>query len=84
MTPSLRVMTFRESVDDYDYARILEDLVVRGRENQADVGAGEQVISNIGRFFYNSVHWSQNDAWYLEQRDRMARAIVQLAGAMDR
>lgn len=84
VTPSLRVMTFRESVDDYDYARILEDLVVRGRETRADVSAGEQVISNIGRFFYSSVHWSQNDAWYLEQRDRMARAIVQLEGAMNR
>jgi len=27
ITPSLRVMTYRESVDDYEYARILEDLL---------------------------------------------------------
>ena len=28
--------------------------------------------------FVGPVHWSQNDAWYLELRERMARSIEQL------
>ena len=78
ITPSLRVETFREAVDDYEYARILEDLVVLGRQQGVDVTAGEQIIADISRFFQNSVHWSQNDAWLLDLRHRMAQAIMEL------
>jgi hypothetical protein len=78
ITPSLRLETFRESVDDYEYARILEDLVTLGRDTGADVSAAEAILRDLSRFFPSNTHWSQNDAWYLELRDRMARAIVQL------
>ena len=78
VTPSLRVMTFRESVDDYEYARILENFVIQGKKKGVDVSEAEQVIKDIDRFFYNSVQWSQNDAWYLDLRDRMAAAIVDM------
>ena len=78
VTPSLRVMTYRESVDDYEYAHILEELVIQGRKKGVDVSEAEQVIKDIDRFFFNSVQWSQNDAWYLDLRDRMAAAIVGL------
>ncbi len=43
-----------------------------------DVSEAEQVIKDIDRFFFNSVQWSQNVAWYLNLRDRMAAAIVGL------
>ncbi|MBB75516.1 MAG: hypothetical protein CMJ75_13500 [Planctomycetaceae bacterium] len=78
ITPSLRVMTYRESVDDYEYARLLEDLIAVGRRQGADVAAGEEVLGDIARMFPGSVEWTLNDAWYLELRDRMARAIVDL------
>jgi len=35
-------MTFRKAVDDYDYARILEGLVTRGKGAGLNVQAGEQ------------------------------------------
>jgi len=76
ITPSLRLETFRESIDDYEYARLLEDLVAAGRQSGRDVSEGEAVLQDIRRFFASKTHWSQNDAWYLELRDRMARAIV--------
>jgi Glycoside hydrolase 123 N-terminal domain/Glycoside hydrolase 123, catalytic domain len=82
--PSLRVMTFRESVEDYDYAIILEELIAIGRNKGVDVSKGEAAIKDIERFFYSSVHWSQNDAWYLDLRDRMARAIVELKEKMNK
>ncbi len=76
ITPSLRVMTFRESVDDYEYARILEDLVSRGRKQGVDVTVARRVLDDIRRLFPGTVEWTLNDAWYLELRERMAQAIV--------
>ena len=78
ITPSLRLETYREAIDDYEYARLLEDLVVAGRQAGRDVSPGEAVLDDIQRFFASNTHWSQNDAWYLELRDRMARAVVML------
>ncbi|MBI3921581.1 MAG: DUF4091 domain-containing protein [Armatimonadetes bacterium] len=78
VTPSLRIMTFREGVEDYDYARILERLVAEADKKGVDVSKGKAVLRDTERLFHNSVHWSQNDAWYLDLRDRMARAIVSL------
>ena len=78
ITPSLRLETYREAIDDYEYARMLEDLVVAGRQAGRDVSKGEAVLNDIKRFFASNTHWSQNDAWYLELRDRMARALVML------
>ena len=71
-------MTYRESVDDYEYARLLEDLIAAGRRQEVDVTVGEAIVADIARMFPGSVEWTLNDAWYLELRDRMARAIVDL------
>jgi hypothetical protein len=78
ITPSLRLETYREAIDDYEYARMLEDLVAAGRKAGRDVSKGEAVLNDIKRFFASNTHWSQNDAWYLELRERMARAIVMM------
>ena len=78
VTPSLRIMTFRESVDDYEYARILEELVERAKSKGDDVSDAAHVLDDIQRMFPSSVEWTLNDAWYLQLRDRMARAIVRL------
>ena len=78
IVPSLRVMTYREGVDDYEYAYILEQLVAKAEAKGVNTLPAKAVLKDIKRFFYSSVHWSQNDAWYLDLRDRMARAIVNL------
>ena len=78
IVPSLRVMTYRESVNDYEYAKILEDLIAAGEKKGVDVSEGKAILLDIDRFFYNSVHWSQNDAWYLDLREKMANTIVKL------
>ena len=36
------------------------------------------MLNDSSRFFASNTHWSQNDAWYLDLRNRMARAIVTL------
>lgn len=76
IVPSLRIETYREGVDDFEYAKILEDLIAQGESRGVDVSQAKKVLAEIGRFFPSSVHWSQNDAWYLDLRDRMARTIV--------
>ncbi len=83
ITPSLRLATFRESVDDFEYARILEDLVKAGRKKSVDTAEAERALSDIRRFFPQNTNWSQNDAWFLELRDRMARQIVALRSRLD-
>ena len=40
-------------------------------------------MNDISRFFPSTVHWSQNDAWFLELRERIARAIEGLRRAGD-
>ena len=83
IVPSLRLMTYREGVDDYEYARILEDLVARAQVKGIDASPAKSLLNEIPRFFYNSVHWSQNDAWYLDLRHQMAQAIVELKKAIN-
>ena len=78
IVPSLRIQTYREGVDDFEYAKILEDLVATARLRGEDVSEAEIVLKDIERFFPSTVHWSQNDTWYLDLRDRMARAIMAL------
>ena len=83
ITPSLRLSTFRESGDDFEYARMLEDLVKAGRKKSVDTREAERALSDIRRFFPENTNWSQNDAWFLELRDRMARQIVALRARLD-
>ncbi len=83
ITPSLRLSTFHESVDDFEYARILEDLVKAGRKRSVDTRAAERALSDIRRFFPENTNWSQNDAWFLELRERLAREIVTLQARLD-
>jgi hypothetical protein len=83
IVPSLRLETFRESADDYEYAMILEKLMGQAKTKGLDVSRAQAIMDQINRFFYNPVLWSQNDAWYLDLRDRMAAAIVDLKHKLD-
>jgi Domain of unknown function (DUF4091) len=78
VVPSLRLMTYRECVDEYEYAWMLERLIGRARQGGLDVSDQQRVLADLKRFFVGRVHWSLNDAWYLERRERMARSIEQL------
>ena len=78
IVPSLRVMTYREGVDDFEYAKILEDLVAAAGKKGIDASEAKAVLTDMKRFFYKGVLWSQNDAWYIDLRHRIATAIVTL------
>ncbi|MFL2870732.1 MAG: glycoside hydrolase domain-containing protein [Pirellulaceae bacterium] len=78
ITPSLRVMTFRESVDDYEYARMLDDLIERAEQLGVDTAKARAVLGEISSMFPGTVEWTLNDAWYANLRDRMAESIVDL------
>ena len=78
IVPSLRIMTYREGVDDYEYAYMLEQLIQDAEAEGVDTSQARSVLADIERFFFSTVHWSQNDAWYLDLRDRMARQIGHL------
>ena len=78
IVPSLRVEAYRESVDDYEYAVILEGLIAEADTKGVDAAEAKSVLRDISRFFPSMVHWSQNDAWFLDLRERIARAIERL------
>jgi len=78
ITPSLRLMTFRESVDDFDYAFLLEQLVQRADRRRVPTTRAKLALRQISQLFASNTHWSQNDAWYLELRDRIATEIEKL------
>ena len=78
ITPSLRVMTYREGVDDFEYAWLLEQLLKKAKEQGVDAAKQQAVYDDISRFFYSTMLWSQNDEWYLDLRHRIARAVVEL------
>jgi hypothetical protein len=78
VTPSLRLEAFRESVDDFEYASMLEELVKTGRKKSIEMKSAERALSDIKRFFPENTNWSQNAAWLLQLRDRLAREIVKL------
>lgn len=78
ITPSIRVLTHRLAVQDYEYAWLLRNLIESARGKGADVSEAEATLEEISRFFENSNHWSQNDAWFLTLRERMAEAITGL------
>lgn len=82
ITPSLRLETYRESVDDYEYAWILEQLIERGRQRGLDVATEQALLDELDRFFPSATIWSQNDAWYVAYRQRLARAIATLTGRL--
>ncbi|MBL4702056.1 MAG: DUF4091 domain-containing protein [Phycisphaeraceae bacterium] len=82
ITPSLRLETFRESVTDYDYAMMLEELMTQAKAKNIDTSNANVVRNDIDRLFNGHTNWTQNDAWYLDLRQRMADAIVTLRHAL--
>jgi hypothetical protein len=83
ITPSLRLESFRQAVNDYEYAFMLENLVKDCNEKDLEVENAESVLSDVRRLFSEDTHWSQNSAWYLDLRKRMAEAIVELKTKLD-
>ena len=53
-------------------------MVSEGKKKGIDVSGAEKVIKDIERFFYSNVNRSQNDAFSLDLRDRVAKTIVNL------
>ena len=78
VTPSLRMEIHREGVDDYEYAWLLERAMRAAEQAGTDVSAARAVFADVRRFFHNANLWSQNDAYFLELRERMAEAIERL------
>ena len=78
ITPSLRIQTYREGVDDYEYACILEDLMVKAKKRGVSTAKAQRIMRDIRRMFPGPAEWTLNDAWYIDLRERMARAIVEL------
>jgi len=76
--PSLRLEAFRQSINDYEYAYLLENLISKGDKKGVNTESAKSVLRKISDFFPENTNWSQNAWWYLELRKQMAEAIVEL------
>jgi hypothetical protein len=85
ITPSLRLETFRDGVNDYDYAIMLEQFIADAdAQGGIDTAHARATLEQINQLFFANTNWSQNDAWYRLLRDRIAEDIVALRRAIER
>lgn len=78
VTPSLRMEVFREAVNDYEYAWLLENLISAAEKKGIGMDAAKRLLQDIDKSFFNSVFWTQNDSWILDLRERLAAEITAL------
>jgi len=82
ITPSLRMETWREGVEDFEYVTILRQVMTDAAVSGIDTASAQAVIDDFERMFHDQVHWSVNDEFYLKQRDMVAQKIEELIGAI--
>jgi hypothetical protein len=77
ITPSLRLVLFRDGVEDFEYGAILERLVRAAPVGDRKRAQGEKALALARRPFINPVQWSLGEAYWSEARAAVAQAIEQ-------
>ena len=81
VVPSLRLVLFRDGVEDYEYATLLERLLASARSRDAKVKRAEAALSRYRRQFVSPVTWASGEAYWNDVRSAMAEAIEDLTCA---
>ena len=75
VTPSCRLETFREGIEDYEYMLILSDWIDTASANGVDTTTAVSLINQMHDMFQTPVRYSTNDEHYLWLIDSIAGAI---------
>jgi len=78
VTPSLRLVLYRDGLDDYDYAVILRDSISRAEKMGKNVSDARKLLTEFTRPFITPQNWSLNEAWWRELRLRIGSEIEKL------
>ena len=74
VTPSCRLETFRDGVEDYEYIVILSDWIDTASANGIDTAAAVALIARMNEMF-EPERYAANDEHYLGMIDSIADAI---------
>ena len=78
VTPSLRLVLYREGMDDFDYAVLLENAVKKAGKNGKNTAEAEKLLAEFVRPFVTPQNWTLNSRNWQELRVRIAEMIEKL------
>ena len=78
ITPSARLETFREGIEDYEYMVILDNWIDTAGGNGIDTSTAAFLREEMHRMFNHPVRWSVNDEYYLLVRKQILSEIDNL------
>ena len=78
IVPSLRMVLYRDGIEDFDYAVLLQRLVTDAEAAGIDATAGRAALAMLRRPFASPQSWTLSETYWRAARAAAARAIVQL------
>ena len=78
ITPSLRLVLYREGMDDFDYAVLLEKAIVKTKKKGQNTSAAEKLLAEFVRPFVTPQNWTLNSYNWQKLRISIAEMIEKL------
>ena len=78
ITPSIRIETFREGIDDFEYMLLLRDWIDTAGANDIDTATATALHDEMNQMFNHPARWSVNDEYYLFLIGRIGDEIDKL------
>lgn len=78
VTPSLRLVLYREGMDDFDYAVLLRNAVEKAKKNGKNTVEAEKLLAEFVRPFVTPQNWTLNSRNWQELRTQIAEMIEKL------
>jgi hypothetical protein len=79
IVPSLRLVLTRDGIEDFEYAVLLEKLLVDRDPAAPGVAAGKAALAMMRRQFRSPVSWTLSEVHWEQARRAAAQAIEQLS-----
>ena len=74
----MRLVLYREGMDDFDYAVLLENAVKKAGKNGKNTAEAEKLLAEFVRPFVTPQNWTLNSRNWQELRVRIAEMIEKL------
>ncbi len=78
ITPSLRLTLYRDGIEDYEYAVILDSTIKKAESRKIDVSNARKLLEEYNRQFPTPQNWNVNDLHWAKLRLRIGDEIEKL------
>ena len=82
ITPSLRLTLYRDGIEDYEFAALLNELVGKAESRNIDAAAARLLLEEYNRQFPTPQNWSVNDLQWHKLRIKIGNEIERLLGKL--